>query len=59
MITTTTFGDVMKKGRQDNQAIGRSPYLQSVFVDNADHLIGQIVPVRISALSPNSLKGTL
>jgi tRNA-2-methylthio-N6-dimethylallyladenosine synthase len=48
-----------KKGRQDNQAIGRSPYLQSVFVDNADHLIGQIVPVRISALSPNSLKGTL
>ncbi len=48
-----------KKGRYGRQAIGRSPYLQSVFVEDADHLIGQIVPVRITAVGNNSLRGEL
>jgi tRNA-2-methylthio-N6-dimethylallyladenosine synthase len=48
-----------KKGRHAGQAIGRSPYLQSVHVDGADHLLGQIVPVRIEQGAQNSLKGTL
>ncbi|WP_443748966.1 tRNA (N6-isopentenyl adenosine(37)-C2)-methylthiotransferase MiaB [Asticcacaulis solisilvae] len=48
-----------KKGRYGRQAIGRSPYLQSVFVEDADHLMGQIVPVRITALGNNSLQGAL
>jgi tRNA-2-methylthio-N6-dimethylallyladenosine synthase len=48
-----------KPGRRDGQAIGRSPYLQSVFVENAAHLLGQIVPVRIEAVGPNSLQGAL
>ncbi|WP_040308504.1 tRNA (N6-isopentenyl adenosine(37)-C2)-methylthiotransferase MiaB [Asticcacaulis biprosthecium] len=48
-----------KPGRRDNQAIGRSPYLQSVYVEDARHLIGQIVPVRIVAVGNNSLQGAL
>ncbi|CAN5119756.1 tRNA (N6-isopentenyl adenosine(37)-C2)-methylthiotransferase MiaB [soil metagenome] len=48
-----------KKGRHGHQAIGRSPYLQSVHVEDADHLIGQIVPVEILSGQQNSLKGRL
>jgi tRNA-2-methylthio-N6-dimethylallyladenosine synthase len=48
-----------RKGRHGRQAIGRSPYLQSVHVEDADHLIGRIVPVRIEHGQQNSLKGRL
>jgi len=48
-----------KKGRHGAQAIGRSPYLQSVHVDDADHLIGQIVQVEILSGQQNSLTGRL
>ncbi|RZJ05559.1 MAG: tRNA (N6-isopentenyl adenosine(37)-C2)-methylthiotransferase MiaB [Brevundimonas sp.] len=48
-----------RKGRYDAQAVGRSPYLQSVFVEDADHLIGQIVPVTIVHGGQNSLSGRL
>ena len=48
-----------KKGRHGTQAIGRSPWLQSVHVDDADHLIGQIVPVEIVSGQQNSLTGRL
>ncbi|MDI1328018.1 MAG: tRNA (N6-isopentenyl adenosine(37)-C2)-methylthiotransferase MiaB [Brevundimonas sp.] len=48
-----------KKGRHGAQAIGRSPWLQSVHVDDADHLIGRIVPVEILKGQQNSLAGRL
>ncbi|HUH09769.1 MAG TPA: tRNA (N6-isopentenyl adenosine(37)-C2)-methylthiotransferase MiaB [Brevundimonas sp.] len=48
-----------KKGRYAGQAIGRSPYLQAVHVDGADHLLGQIVPVEIVSGAQNSLNGRL
>ncbi|MDP3379330.1 MAG: tRNA (N6-isopentenyl adenosine(37)-C2)-methylthiotransferase MiaB [Brevundimonas sp.] len=48
-----------KPGRHDEQAIGRSPYLQSVHVEDARALIGQIVEVEITAGQQNSLKGRL
>jgi tRNA-2-methylthio-N6-dimethylallyladenosine synthase len=48
-----------KPGRTTGQAIGRSPYLQSVHVDGADSLIGEIRDVKIVAVGPNSLKGAL
>ncbi len=48
-----------KKGRHAGQAIGRSPYLQSVHVDAADHLVGQIVEVEILSGQQNSLYGKL
>ncbi|HEV2082310.1 MAG TPA: tRNA (N6-isopentenyl adenosine(37)-C2)-methylthiotransferase MiaB [Brevundimonas sp.] len=48
-----------RKGRHGAQAIGRSPYMQSVHVEDADHLIGQVVPVRILSGQQNSLTGEL
>ena len=48
-----------KPGRHAGQAIGRSPYLQSVHVEDAAHLIGEIRAVRIDGIFPNSLKGSL
>lgn len=48
-----------KKGRHGAQAIGRSPYLQSVHVEDADHLIGRIVEVEILSGQQNSLTGRL
>ncbi len=48
-----------RKGRHPGQAIGRSPWLQSVHVNDADHLIGRIVPVEIERGQQNSLTGRL
>ncbi|WP_312781647.1 tRNA (N6-isopentenyl adenosine(37)-C2)-methylthiotransferase MiaB [Brevundimonas sp.] len=48
-----------KKGRYAGQAIGRSPYLQAVHVEAADHLLGQIVPVEIISGAQNSLNGRM
>ncbi len=48
-----------RKGRHGAQAIGRSPWLQSVHVEDADHLIGRIVPVEIERGQQNSLSGRL
>ncbi|MBL0948126.1 tRNA (N6-isopentenyl adenosine(37)-C2)-methylthiotransferase MiaB [Brevundimonas sp.] len=48
-----------KPGRHGAQAIGRSPYLQSVHVEDARDLIGRIVEVEITAGQQNSLKGRL
>ncbi len=48
-----------KKGRQDGQLIGRSPYLQSVHANADPSVLGRIVPVEISAAYPNSLAGVI
>jgi tRNA-2-methylthio-N6-dimethylallyladenosine synthase len=48
-----------KPGRRAGQAVGRSPYLQAVHVDDAAHLIGSIRRVAIDGVYPNSLKGSL
>ncbi len=48
-----------KLGRHDGQLIGRSPYLQSVYVEDAISLMGEIVPVKITASGNNSLQGAL
>jgi tRNA-2-methylthio-N6-dimethylallyladenosine synthase len=48
-----------KPGRHSGQILGRSPYLQAVHADGPDRLIGQIVPVRITGSSMNSLTGEL
>jgi len=48
-----------KPGRKQDQAVGRSPYLQPVHVDGAARLMGEIHPVRIAAVLPNSLRGVL
>jgi tRNA-2-methylthio-N6-dimethylallyladenosine synthase len=48
-----------KPGRQAGQAIGRSPYLQSVHVEGASGLIGEIRDVTILSGATNSIKGSL
>ncbi|HJW42411.1 MAG TPA: tRNA (N6-isopentenyl adenosine(37)-C2)-methylthiotransferase MiaB [Rhizomicrobium sp.] len=48
-----------KPGRNPGQTVGRSPYLQSVHVEGAAHLIGTIQPVYIEDVHPNSLGGRL
>ncbi len=48
-----------KPGRKQGQAVGRSPYLQPVHVDDAQNLVGELHPVRIAAALPNSLRGVL
>ena len=45
------------KGRKPNQIAGRSPYLQAVYVEGPETLIGYIAEVDISAAGPNSLTG--
>ncbi|HEY0205344.1 MAG TPA: tRNA (N6-isopentenyl adenosine(37)-C2)-methylthiotransferase MiaB [Acetobacteraceae bacterium] len=46
-------------GRRAGQIGGRTPWLQPVHAEGPEHLIGRIVPVRISEAHPNSLTGTL
>jgi tRNA-2-methylthio-N6-dimethylallyladenosine synthase len=48
-----------KPGRHQRQAVGRSPYLQPVHVDDAHDLMGEIHAVKIAAALPNSLRGVL
>jgi len=46
-----------KRGLKGGQAIGRSPWLQPVHVENAADLIGTINSVRVADVLPNSLRG--
>ena len=48
-----------RKGRHPGQLVGKSPYLQQVQVEGADHLVGAIVPVTMTATGANSLFGKL
>lgn len=48
-----------REGREAGQRLGRSPYLQSVHVANAEAFAGQMVRVRITAATASSLKGEL
>ncbi|MFG1416692.1 tRNA (N6-isopentenyl adenosine(37)-C2)-methylthiotransferase MiaB [Xanthobacter sp. V0B-10] len=53
-----TFDILLEKpGRQPGQLIGRSPYLQSVVVNDPPARIGDIVTVTITDVGPNSLAG--
>jgi tRNA-2-methylthio-N6-dimethylallyladenosine synthase len=48
-----------KKGRHDGQICGRSPYLQSVYVQGPTSMIGEIVEVDITGSGRNALTGHL
>ena len=51
---------IEKPGRHTGQMVGRSPYLQPVAIERADHLTaGEIVDVAITGTGPNSLLGRL
>ena len=48
-----------RDGREAGQAIGRSPYMQSVHVNDCDTMIGVLADVRIERALANSLAGRL
>jgi len=48
-----------RPGRRPGQLVGRSPYLQAVHADAGMERIGEIVPVTIRAVAPNSLAGVI
>jgi tRNA-2-methylthio-N6-dimethylallyladenosine synthase len=48
-----------KRGRHPGQLVGKSPYLQAVWADAPDGLIGTVTPARITGTGPNSLIGAV
>jgi len=52
---------IEKPGKFENQLIGRSPWLQSVVIEDVEGKlnIGDITSVHIHDAGPNSLNGTL
>lgn len=55
-----TFDVLLEKpGKRPGQLVGRSPYLQAVQLMAPATMIGDVVPVSITALGSNSLFGTL
>ena len=48
-----------RQGKREAQALGYSPYMQSVHVENAAHLSNQIVAVEIVGATMTSLTGRL
>lgn len=48
-----------RKGKKPGQLSGRSPYFQSVYANGPERLIGNILPVKISAAFDNSLTGEI
>lgn len=58
-VNTTQQVLLEKKGRYPGQLSGRTPYMQSCFLEADEHLLGQIVPVIIKEAHPNSIAGQL
>ncbi len=50
---------IEREGRHAGQLVGKTPWLQSVHVDAADAVIGDMVEVDIVSAGPNSLAGVL
>ena len=48
-----------KPGRHAGQQIGKSPYLQAVYVEGRSEYIGQIFDVKIAEAMSNSLRGVV
>ncbi|MCR9214934.1 MAG: radical SAM protein, partial [Proteobacteria bacterium] len=48
-----------REGKRDGQLVGRSPYMQSVFVPSPSHRIGRIAKVIVREGNANSLRGEL
>jgi tRNA-2-methylthio-N6-dimethylallyladenosine synthase len=48
-----------RNGKHPGQLLGKSPWLQSVIVENADARIGDLIEVDIVSAGPNSLGGVV
>jgi tRNA-2-methylthio-N6-dimethylallyladenosine synthase len=63
-INDASIGRTMKvlfsrAARRDGQALGYSPYMQSVHVDGGAHLMGRMAEVEITGATMTSLRGRL
>jgi tRNA-2-methylthio-N6-dimethylallyladenosine synthase len=50
---------IEKKGKEIDQVVGRSPYLQPVFIKGSIDLLGKIIPVEMKSYRTNSLEGEI
>ncbi len=50
---------IERLGRKDGQVIGKTPWMQSVVIENAVHMMGRLVDVRIDEAYEFSLKGEI
>ncbi len=50
---------IEREGKLPGQMIGKSPWMQSVYLEQATHLKGEIVRVRITGAFPNSLSAKI
>jgi tRNA-2-methylthio-N6-dimethylallyladenosine synthase len=57
LVGHTTQVLIERRGRDEGQVVGRSPYLQAVHCQGGDDLIGAIVPVAIASVARGSLSG--
>jgi len=57
MVGRTVRVLIEKPGRLAGQMVGKSDYLHAVHVNEANAAVGEILPVRITASSTNSLAG--
>ncbi|HYH21364.1 MAG TPA: tRNA (N6-isopentenyl adenosine(37)-C2)-methylthiotransferase MiaB [Azospirillum sp.] len=48
-----------RAGKRPGQLLGRSPYMQSVYVEGGERLMGTIADVHVEAAHVNSLGGTI
>ncbi|HEY0838402.1 MAG TPA: tRNA (N6-isopentenyl adenosine(37)-C2)-methylthiotransferase MiaB [Azospirillum sp.] len=48
-----------RAGKRPGQLMGRSPYMQSVYVEGGERLMGRIAEVRIEGAHTNSLSGSI
>ena len=46
-----------RKGKKDNQLVGKTPYMQAVHVFSKDYKIGDIIKSHILDADKNSLEG--
>lgn len=64
-FNTSKLGEILpvlfdREGKRDGQLMGKTPFLQSLYVDHANpRLQGQIVPVRVTGAFQNGLKGEI
>ena len=48
-----------KPGKKDGQLVGKSPYLQSIYVNSKMNKIGDLLKLKIISTTKNSLEGKL
>jgi tRNA-2-methylthio-N6-dimethylallyladenosine synthase len=48
-----------RKGKREGQLVGRSDYMQSVYIEGSERLLNKIVDVKIKQANPNSLVGEI